>query len=247
MKMNFLAIGRIGLSSGAGSGSGTLTFDTGTVEATTIRLADANFRQTSAVNIAETKGIINQNGGTLRFAELSKGTGTATFNWTAGTIGNLSGSDLNNQNVAISLNTAATHQFDVSAGQNATFQAGAGFTGAGGFTKTGLGTLTLNGANDHTGDTIVDSGTLVVGGSISASAVTVNAGTIAGGGSIANALTVGDGSGSADARIAPGLNGIGALGTGPLSLQSDAVFSLDINIAGASSVTSDTLSGRVRR
>ncbi len=73
---------------------------------------------------------------------------------------------------------------------------------------TGAGMLTLNTTNTFTGATTVSSGTLLVNGSVSQSAVTVLGGaTLGGGGSLGLAPTLNSG-----ANISPG-NGIGSAGT----------------------------------
>ncbi|MEI6233066.1 MAG: C25 family cysteine peptidase [Planctomycetota bacterium] len=53
------------------------------------------------------------------------------------------------------------------------------FGGAGGFTKTGTGTLTLTGANTYTGTTTVSAGTLAGTGTLSNSSLSVTGGTVA--------------------------------------------------------------------
>ncbi|CAN5340638.1 hypothetical protein BH09VER1_BH09VER1_27440 [soil metagenome] len=109
-------------------------------------------------------------------------------------------------------------------------------------TKSDVGTWTLSGTSTYTGATTVTAGTLVVGvsgtGAITGSAVTVNAGTLAGTGRITNAVTVGDGTGSADAIIAAGNGGIGTISTGTLSMLSDAQFKFELN---SSTVQADQL------
>jgi autotransporter-associated beta strand protein len=67
-------------------------------------------------------------------------------------------------------------------GQNVTFATGLLGSNTGGFTKSGAGTLTLNGAAGYTGGTILNSGTLLIGNASalggSANSLTVNGGTL---------------------------------------------------------------------
>lgn len=231
IKANHLVIGRLGgtpVTTGTASGQGTLTFGTGTIEAATVRLADANFRTGITTNAAETLGRINMNGGTFRFQDLSKGSGTADFNWNSGTIQNPNGADLVNQNVTVELLTVSPHNFTVDSGRTATFAATAGFTGDGSLTKNGAGTLVLSGTSNHTGATSVDAGTLLVNGSLSGSEIFVKAGTLGGTGTLPMPITIGDVSGVGDAFLAPG-NGIGTLNAGLIFFESDSVFALEIN------------------
>jgi autotransporter-associated beta strand protein len=92
--------------------------------------------------------------------------------------------------------SSATSTYVVGAlNQNSTF--GGAFTSSGGSTalvKVGSGTLTLGGANTYTGNTTVSNGTLLVNGSIGASAVTVatNA-TLGGVGTIGGSVTLNTG------------------------------------------------------
>lgn len=64
--------------------------------------------------------------------------------------------------------------------QNYNIGVGAPFTGTGKLTKTGAGTLTLSGANAHTGGTLVAAGTLALEGSVTMGTgpVTVNPGAV---------------------------------------------------------------------
>jgi len=63
------------------------------------------------------------------------------------------------------------------------------------FRKTGAGTLALSDRNDYTGATSVHEGKLLVNGSVTQSAITVDAGTYIGGTGSVNAVTLADGAG----------------------------------------------------
>jgi len=238
VRVNLLVIGRhAGNGTGTGGGQGSLIFNAGTVQAQTIQLGMSDFRGTST-NHASTVGVITQNGGTMRFQDLSKGTGVGTYNWNGGTIGNISGMDLTNQNMTIGLLTAAAHTVNVDAGRSATFQAGAGFSGAGSLTKTGNGLLALNDASVFTGGTSVQAGLLqannATGSALGTGAISVAvSGTLGGTGSVSGAVTVGSGG-----TLAPGAGGIESLGSGALAMNAGSTFALEIN---TSSTTNDLL------
>ena len=166
MKVNLLVLGRLGASTNSGFGQGTLSLGVGTLDADTIRMADANYTSAGTVPL-NTKGTINQSGtATVRFRDLSKGSGDAIYNWQGGTIGNLANTSLTNQNVTIMLNGSGTatdpsiRTFNVDTGRTATFQTDAVLAGTGSLTKTGAGELIFQGTNTHSGNLHVTGGTV---------------------------------------------------------------------------------------
>lgn len=90
--------------------------------------------------------------------------------------------------------------------------------------KVGTGVLKLTGACSHAGSTTVSGGSLIVNGSITASPLTVKAGSLLGGsGSLAAATIEGD------ASLSPGDNGVGVITfTNGLSLAAESVTVIDL-------------------
>lgn len=101
--------------------------------------------------------------------------------------------------------------------------------------KIGAGTLTLIGANNYTGGTTINAGTLKVNGTV-VGAVTVNSsGTLAGTGAVG---TLGTGAVTLNAggAIAPGNGGIGTLtAAGDVTWMSGGVMTFDLSSADATS------------
>lgn len=125
-------------------------------------------------------GTLNINGGgTLETSRLSRtnlGAGQVNFdNATLRARANnnffISGFSTGALNIAAGGLTVDTQAFNV--------RAGSGFSGVGGLTKTGTGTLTLQAANTYTGETVIQAGTLALtsNGSIAASTRVVANGT----------------------------------------------------------------------
>jgi autotransporter-associated beta strand protein len=135
-------------------------------------------------------------------------------------------------NLAGTLSTLA-----VNAGTNASIYGG-NLEGNLALTKTGTNSLTLTGANTHTGATTVSGGALIVDGNNGTSAVAVNSsGTLAGTGTVGGSVTVNSGGGLAPANT-------GTIGTltasGSLTLAAGSQTRVDIN---SDTSTSDLVSG----
>jgi len=123
-------------------------------------------------------------------------------------------------------------------------------SGTGGLTKDGTGTLTLSANNTYTGTTTVSAGTLLVNGSQSASAVSLNGGTLGGTGTVGAITSTGSGG-----SVTPGV-GVGILSSGNVNWSSGSpgfVVQLNgttagtgydqLNVTGTVNLGSATLSG----
>lgn len=108
----------------------------------------------------------NFNGGLVRFSTLDTGlpgslgiVGRLNFNggglqWAAGNSADISAFPVTLQSGGATLNVGAN---------DVTFANAIGNSGAGGLTKTGSGTLTLNGNNNYSGSTLIEQGVLALG------------------------------------------------------------------------------------
>ncbi len=99
------------------------------------------------------------------------------------------------------------------------------FTGSGGVTKSGAGSLDLSANSSFGGAVVVTAGTLFVNGNLSGTtgATVSGSSTLGGGGSIAGSTVVGSG-----ASIAPG-NSVGTLSLGSLNLQSGSTYIAELS------------------
>ncbi|MCU0791281.1 MAG: autotransporter-associated beta strand repeat-containing protein [Opitutaceae bacterium] len=182
-------------------------------------------------NASTYTGATNLNGGTLAFNSLGNlGTGTA-INFNGGALrwgtGNIA--DITARTVTIEAGGATLH----TNGNDVSFANALGNSGAGGLTKAGLGSLTLNAASTYAGATTINGGALVAantsGSATGAGAVTVNSGgALAGTGSVAGVVTVNTGG-----KIAPGAGGVGTLTVGGLTLQSGSLVDVEFSAAPA--------------
>ena len=165
-------------------------------------------------NITST-GTVNLNGGRITVAAVSEattGNHTSTFNFNGGELRVLSGSSsasfMSGLNTAQVRNGGAvinTNGVNSTIGQSLIHSTIGGDNAIdGGLTKKGTGTLTLTGTNTYTGDTTVQSGGLIVNGSIAAATTTTveSGATISGSGAVGS-LTVNAG-GSVNPGNSPG-------------------------------------------
>ena len=112
---------------------------------------------------------------------------------------------------------------------------GSAIEGNTGLDKQGSGTATLGGVNTYGGDTRVSDGTLLVNGSIAYSPCAVSNGATLGGTGTVGTVTVVSG-----ATLAPGIEGVGTLAAGAVTLQPGSVLAMQINYAAG---TSNRLAG----
>lgn len=193
-------------------------------------------------------GGINLNGGIVNFSTLNN-LGAGAINFGGGTL------QYNGNTDDVSVRTVTFNSGGATidtAGQTVSFANTVGNGGAGGLSKNGLGTLTLNGTNKYSGNTIVNAGTLALGagGYIPNSPViTVNSGATLDtassgvGLALASGQTL-DGAGTVNGEvtntlgtISPATNGV----FGTLSLANDFVINGGTLAMSVSTTNSDLL------
>ena len=237
-----ITVGRIsssGGSSGVGGayaafGSLSISNPAALVSATSVFVAENTFTGTGSAT-KTVSGTISLSAGTLLAGTLARGAQTGTssvvvstsFLWTGGTVGNLPGADLTIDTLALTL-SSGTGTFLASGSQTITVNASP-LGGAGGLAKAGSGTLVLLGTHGYTGPTTVTAGSLLVSGTLQATAVSVATGGLLGGsGSILGAVSVADGT------LSPGPNSA-AFSLGSLAL--DATSTTLVQITGTTAAT----------
>jgi autotransporter-associated beta strand protein len=164
-----------------GVGTLTLTNANAYVGPTTIDAGILNIDGINALGGANYSGLVF-NGGTLQYAATTGTNGSDDITSNAG-------------GTAKPVTLTSSGTIDTN-GNNVTYAHTFGNGGAGGFTETGLGSITLNAAATYTGATLINEGTLVLGsgGSLGNTATTVNSGAtlqaLAGNGGVGGSLTM---------------------------------------------------------
>ena len=154
----------------AANGTFTLNHADGLVVANSIRLAENTGDLTGGTR--SISGTLNLQAGAIEAVEVRLGDQTATspatitrnFNFSGGTVRNLSGNDLTITNVPINLTGTGTRIFEATTGQSITIASDAEISGSGqGFEKAGAGAMIVSSTNTYTGATMVNGGTLRAG------------------------------------------------------------------------------------
>ena len=176
-------------------------------------------------SVTATGGTTSLGGGSSKVVSISS---AATVNVTGAstTVATLGGGTLNVDASGAVLTNYTGGSIGVSNSRTLAIQSGSSsgvISGAGSVNKTGAGTLTLAATNTYTGSTTIESGKLVVNGSIASSAVTVSNGAALGGSGAVGSTTVLGG-----ATISPG-NSPGALTiTGDLTWNNGGSYDWEV-------------------
>jgi autotransporter-associated beta strand protein len=148
-------------------------------------------------------GNLQKSGGTLILTGANTYSGNTTIS--SGTLQVGAGSDAGALGSGAVLTNNGALLFNVGSG-NRTLAAN--MSGTGSLTKNGTGALTLSGSNSYNGATTVNGGSLIISGSTSSSAITINSGATLGGSGSVGTLVINSG-----ATLSPG-NSPGTLTVG---------------------------------
>jgi len=198
--------------SGANTYSGATNVNAGTLQAGIASVANVSgaFGLNSAVTTADVSG---------------SGINLAGFNTQ---IGSLAGGGNAGGDVALGSANLTT------GGDGSSTSFGGRISGTGGLTKTGSGTFTLSAENTYTGGTVVESGVLVVNGSLANTTLILDDGaTLTGSGSIAGLTTFASGA------VHSPSNGIGTQTFAGLNYQSGAVFEWNLEVSFSDMLATD--------
>ncbi len=166
-------------------------------------------------------GTYNLDGGMLFIGTLTSGSGAAVFNFNGGTL-----QSVQTSNISMPMTLGGTGTFNT---QSYSTSLGRPLSGPGGLTKVGLGILSLATNNTFSGNTLIGSGTLALGGAFALQQSTLD--------------TSGSGSlsfGSLTAAALGGLTGPGAL---KLANSASSPVALGVGNNNVSTTYGGTLSG----
>jgi autotransporter-associated beta strand protein len=141
-----------------GAGAGSFTQSGGT---------NSTGRYLKLGGYSGSNGTYNLTGGLLILSSLSQGSGSASFNFSGGTL--QAGHSPSGSGIGLSTNLPMTlgaggggATFDSPGADGHAMTLSGSLSGPGGLTKVDSGTLTLSASNSYTGDTLVDGGTLIL-------------------------------------------------------------------------------------
>lgn len=148
---------------GASNGTSAVTINAGAINGGAAAVIDLN-NNADRTTVSNT---LNLNGGTVNISAIisTKAVGTRVINFNGGTLRPTAAGTFIGANAASAANVKAggarfdTNGFDITVARALVADA---TSPGGGLTKTGLGTLTLTGANTYTGNTTVSEGSLVL-------------------------------------------------------------------------------------